>query len=412
MSNVVLIAKIDLCLARSAFQKVPAPHPSASTTFPTRNWTGWPRWGFTGLWLIGVWERSPASQKIKQIMGNPEAASSAYSLYDYIIAADLGRRGGLSATARAGLAARHPAGQRHGAQPHGHLLAMGRRTSRLVHPARLSPFPAYQFTGADLSRGSASRPPDRGRLLEPYATPRSSSSASTTGPATPRYIYHGNDGTSMPWNDTAQLNFLIPEVREAVIQTILHVARHVPDHPFRCRHDAGEEALPAPLVPATRRRRGDPVARRAWHDPRGIRRSSSPKEFWREVVDRVARGGARHAAAGRGVLADGRLFRPHPGHAPRLQQRLHEHAEDGGERQIPADHQERAGIQPRGPQALRQFHEQPRRADGRRAVRQGDKYFGVAVHDGHHARPADVRPRPDRRVHREIRHGIPPRLLG
>src|SRR5690606_1745554 len=43
-----------------------------------------------------------------------------------------------------------------------------------------------------------------------------------------RYIYHGNDGTNMPWNDTAQLNFLIPEVREAVIQTILHVARKFP----------------------------------------------------------------------------------------------------------------------------------------------------------------------------------------
>jgi hypothetical protein len=30
-----------------------------------------------------------------------------------------------------------------------------------------------------------------------------------------KFIYHGNDGTSMPWNDTAQLNYLDPEVREA-----------------------------------------------------------------------------------------------------------------------------------------------------------------------------------------------------
>jgi len=43
-----------------------------------------------------------------------------------------------------------------------------------------------------------------------------------------KYVYHGNDGTSFPWNDTAQLNYLIPEVREAVIQTILHVARKFP----------------------------------------------------------------------------------------------------------------------------------------------------------------------------------------
>jgi hypothetical protein len=26
-----------------------------------------------------------------------------------------------------------------------------------------------------------------------------------------KYIYHGNDGTSMPWNDTAQLNYLDPK---------------------------------------------------------------------------------------------------------------------------------------------------------------------------------------------------------
>ena len=43
-----------------------------------------------------------------------------------------------------------------------------------------------------------------------------------------RFIYHGNDGTSMPWNDTAQLDYLKAEVREAVIQTILAVARLFP----------------------------------------------------------------------------------------------------------------------------------------------------------------------------------------
>ncbi|MBP5202144.1 alpha-amylase, partial [bacterium] len=48
------------------------------------------RRGFTALWLIGLWERSKASKRIKQIMGNPEAAASAYSLYDYEIASELG----------------------------------------------------------------------------------------------------------------------------------------------------------------------------------------------------------------------------------------------------------------------------------------------------------------------------------
>ena len=47
-------------------------------------------WGFTGLWLIGLWERSHASQRIKQMHGNPDAIASAYSLMDYRIADDLG----------------------------------------------------------------------------------------------------------------------------------------------------------------------------------------------------------------------------------------------------------------------------------------------------------------------------------
>ncbi|MDX1702064.1 MAG: hypothetical protein R3250_15670, partial [Melioribacteraceae bacterium] len=48
------------------------------------------KWNINGLWLIGVWERSNASKKIKHLMGNIDAVSSAYSLYDYQIAADLG----------------------------------------------------------------------------------------------------------------------------------------------------------------------------------------------------------------------------------------------------------------------------------------------------------------------------------
>jgi hypothetical protein len=47
-----------------------------------------------------------------------------------------------------------------------------------------------------------------------------------------QYIYHGNDGTTMPWNDTAQLNYLSPEVREAVIQTIIQSGKALSHHPF------------------------------------------------------------------------------------------------------------------------------------------------------------------------------------
>src|SRR5204863_469257 len=48
------------------------------------------RRGITGLWLIGLWERSAASERIKRWRGNTEAVASAYSLDDYRIADDLG----------------------------------------------------------------------------------------------------------------------------------------------------------------------------------------------------------------------------------------------------------------------------------------------------------------------------------
>ena len=94
-----------------------------------------------------------------------------------------------------------------------------------AHP----PFPAYSFNGPDVSSD--------GRVeikIEDHYFDRTDAAVVFRGAdrwtGDTRYVYHGNDGTSFPWNDTAQLNYLKAEVREAVIQTILHVARHVSDH--------------------------------------------------------------------------------------------------------------------------------------------------------------------------------------
>ncbi len=58
------------------------------------------------------------------------------------------------------------------------------------------------------------------------------SSAGITNTGDTRYIYHGNDGTTMPWNDTAQLNYLLPVVREAIIQRGVGCCPQFPDHPL------------------------------------------------------------------------------------------------------------------------------------------------------------------------------------
>ncbi|MBU2599317.1 alpha-amylase [bacterium] len=242
-------------------------------------------WGFTGLWLIGLWERSPASQKIKQICGNPEAVSSAYSIYDYVTAGDLGGEEALE-------------GLKFRAWQRGIRLAsdmvpnhMGIYSKWVIeHPdwfvqLNYSPFPSYNFTGPNLSWD------DRvGVYIEDgYWTRRDAAVIFKrvdhwTGDV--RYIYHGNDGTCMPWNDTAQLNFLRADVREAVIQSILHVARNFPIIRFDAAMTLAKRHYQRLWFPAPGE--GGDISSRA-----GLGMTKEdfdkvfPKEFWREVVDRV-----------------------------------------------------------------------------------------------------------------------------
>jgi hypothetical protein len=102
-----------------------------------------------------------------------------------------------------------------------------------------------------------------------------------------RYIYHGNDGTSMPWNDTAQLDYLKPEVREAVIGTILHVARQFPIIRFDAAMTLARRHIQRLWYPEPGQ--GGAIPSRAEHaTPRAVFDEMMPHEFWREVVDRVA----------------------------------------------------------------------------------------------------------------------------
>ncbi|MBI3766776.1 MAG: alpha-amylase, partial [Ignavibacteriales bacterium] len=101
-----------------------------------------------------------------------------------------------------------------------------------------------------------------------------------------RYIYHGNDGTHMPWNDTAQLNFLKAEVREAVFQTIAHVARKFSIIRFDAAMVLTKKHFqrlwfPQPGTGGAIPSRSD-YAMSAEEFNRAI-----PSEFWRDVVDRI-----------------------------------------------------------------------------------------------------------------------------
>ncbi len=244
------------------------------------------RRGFSGLWLIGLWERSAASAAIKRRRGNPHALASAYSLYEYVIAADLGGEPALQE-----LKAR--------AWSRGIRLAsdmvpnhMGIDSRWVIeHPGWFlsrdhSPYPAYSFNGEDLSRD-----PRVGIFIEDHYYSETDAAVvfrrldRWTG--SERFLYHGNDGTRTPWNDTAQLNYLNPEVREAVIQEILRVARQFPVIRFDAAMTLAKRHYQRLWFPEPGT--GGAIPSRAEY---GLTRAQfdelMPKEFWREVVDRVA----------------------------------------------------------------------------------------------------------------------------
>ncbi|MCU0343295.1 MAG: alpha-amylase family glycosyl hydrolase [Ignavibacterium sp.] len=243
------------------------------------------RWNFTALWLIGIWERSSASRKIKQMMGNPEAASSAYSLYDYVIANELGGE-----TAFENLKAR--AWQR-GIRLSSDMVPnhTGIYSKWVVEKPdyfiqnKVPPYPNYKFTGPNLS--------DDGRVevrVEDQYYSRSDAAVvferldRFTGDRT--YIYHGNDGTNMPWNDTAQLDLMKAEVRESLIQTIMHVARKTPIIRFDAAMTLAKKHFqrlwfPIPGSGGAIPSRADYAMTRSQFD------AIMPEEFWREVVDRI-----------------------------------------------------------------------------------------------------------------------------
>ncbi len=242
--------------------------------------------GFTGLWLIGLWERSSASQKIKQRMGDADAVASAYSLHSYDIANDLG---GWSALENL----RSRSWQR-GIRLSADMVPnhMGIDSQWVIeHPdwfvsLPYSPYPSYSFHSENLSDESRV-----GIYLEDHYYDKTDAAVvfqrrdRHTGDL--RYIYHGNDGTSFPWNDTAQLDYLKAEVREAVIQTILHVARNFPVIRFDAAMTLAKKHIQRLWFPEPGA--GGAIPSRSEH---GMTRAefdaAIPEEFWREVVDRVA----------------------------------------------------------------------------------------------------------------------------
>ncbi len=244
------------------------------------------RRNINGLWMIGLWERSSASKKIKHIMGNTDAVASAYSLYDYKIAYDIG-----------GEEAYNNFNER--AKARGIRLASDMVPNHTgIHSDWVRNHPEYfvqvseppfdyHFTGEDLSED----PNIEIKIEDGYWEKRDAAVVFRRIDKRyndVRYIYHGNDGTVMPWNDTAQLDMLKHEVREAVIQKIFDVARKFSIIRFDAAMTLAKKHFSRLWYP--QHGMGGDIPSRTDHSmSREEFDSFFPVEFWREVVDRINR---------------------------------------------------------------------------------------------------------------------------
>jgi glycosidase len=241
--------------------------------------------GVSALWPIGIWRRSAASRAMNMNAGDADAEGSAYAVAEYVVDEQLGGDAALAALrTRAGAVGIRIVTD----MVPNHVAIDGRwvnaRPELLLSSAH-PPFKNYRYSGENLSEepGTAIRIEDgyeRGDDAAVAFERRAEGSL--------QYIYHGNDGTNMPWKDTAQIDYLNAEAREAVIQEILSVARRSDIIRFDAAMTLAAQHIRRLWYPARGTEAAIPSRSEfALTDREFAKRL--PREFWREVVERVER---------------------------------------------------------------------------------------------------------------------------
>jgi len=242
-------------------------------------------WGVNALWLVGLWQRSPASAKIQELCGRQGAGASAYAIVGYRVATEFGGEAAFQDL--------EERSHRFGLQLVGDLVPNHTAIDGdwvIDGPERFlsveeSPFPGHTFGGPDLSSN-----PRVEIFLEDHYFDRTDAAVvfkrldKESGEA--RYLYHGNDGTGLPWNDTAQLDFLDAETRAAVISQIVEAARRFPILRLDAAMALVREHVKRLWYPDPGG--GGAIPSRAEHGLAvGEFERRMPREFWQEVVEKI-----------------------------------------------------------------------------------------------------------------------------
>jgi hypothetical protein len=221
------------------------------STVPRQEWLSIHDRGFDLVWLMGVWQRSPAARQksladpvLRQAYDralpswtDDDVAGSPYAIYSYTLDITLDEPKNLAALKSSlndcGLGLildfvpNHVALDHHWTVSHPEWFVQGKERDIITHPD-------WFYRSEDGS-----------------------------------YLAHGRDSNFPPWTDTAQLNLFSPDLRKALISKLKDISRFADG--FRC--DMAMLAL------------GD-VFERVWGDM--VKDHQKPEiDFWAEVIEQV-----------------------------------------------------------------------------------------------------------------------------
>lgn len=176
-------------------------------TVPEEEWQRLTQLGFDLLWLMGVWQRSPASRQIalthpglvteydKALPGwtEPDVAGSPYAVYSYTLDPNLGQEAELPELKA-----------RLNRQGLGLVLDFIPNHLARDHPWAIS-YPDRFVQGSEEDI--------RAHPEWFFSTDRGV------------YLAHGRDPYFPPWTDTVQVNFFSPDLRETLIDELLRIAQ-------------------------------------------------------------------------------------------------------------------------------------------------------------------------------------------